>query len=459
MIKNVFFIIMCLFFLTACELFTGGNSNTSSNNNYNYDGRLFNAVQFSSSGKQSYVDVHASLIVETDLLQVYLKSGQSMSETDINYLVDNFENYYPTITNIYGTHTDVDRNGKIILLLFDINENIYSSNGYVAGYFNPDDLSESTLSKPSNNAEILYVECQNPDGREDHIGKIFVTLIHEFQHLINFNMNFVKKNRESDLWLNEALSESTEIVMLEAMSSNRLDIYNGVYGQRFPESIMKGNYFYTWNNDNYAIADYATASLFMYWLYLNAGGKEGNGETIISNIAKASLANRGTYKAVIEALGKTPINSLNTTSAWEDVLFAWLEANENREAGYPGGEDKYPHLDRRYELKLDSKIYYGANTNVALNPGDAVLTKERLSTENSTLGKRVISSNELHITLNKDTQIGGSKISVTLPYTETPASAQISMQRSVSVRPYVENRIIPITQGTLGTNNLETLPE
>ncbi|WP_256097161.1 hypothetical protein [Brachyspira hampsonii] len=41
---------------------------------------------------------------------------------------------------------------------------------------------------------------------------VFGVMMHELQHLINYNMNAINGNREMDVWLDEALSESTSYI-------------------------------------------------------------------------------------------------------------------------------------------------------------------------------------------------------------------------------------------------------
>ena len=219
------------FFIILTSLIFACKSPVKENDNLISCDRYFHTNQFYVGG-QTYVP--ANKIKETEHLEIYIKVDQHMSEYDINYIATNFENHYDNLTNIYGPHTDMDNNDKIIIVLYDINENYSPGQSYTAGYFNPNDLLNNLI---SNKGEILYVECQVAN----YIENIFATAVHEFQHLINYNMT----NNKTEVWLNEALSCSAEIYLFKALQSYRQDSYN----KYSHVTIKKGNNFYYWKND------------------------------------------------------------------------------------------------------------------------------------------------------------------------------------------------------------------
>lgn len=231
-------------------------------------------------------------------------------------------------------------------------------------------------------------------------------------------MNRLQTGADSDLWLNEALSESSAIVVSEGhLPGHRMDGYN----VSWRNSIMKGNYFYHWNNDDSVLADYSTAALFMYWLYLNGGG-----EVILENIAQSNV--RGDYRSVVEAAGKTT-GTLFSLNSWEGILLEWLEANENYTTGYPDGKyirTGYDENDESGPIELESKIYSGDSTSVDLFPGDAVLSTNITTGDDPNTVRSNFNSGEIHITLNKNTNVSGSSIRVQVPAATAPSTARMS---------------------------------
>ena len=97
---------------------------------------------------------------------------------------------YQTLTQSFGAPPDIDRNGKIILLLLNIRDANHIDQ-YTAGFFNPADQSLGVLRNPgfrrfpirSNEADMLYVDTQplNPNSETAHN-----VVAHELLHLIHW---------------------------------------------------------------------------------------------------------------------------------------------------------------------------------------------------------------------------------------------------------------------------------
>ncbi len=231
--------------------------------------------------------------------------------------------------------------------------------------------------------------------------------------------------------------------MLEAMSGSRLGIYNST-SYPYHNSIVNGNYFYTWNTDEYVLADYSTVSLFMYWLYLNNGGNE-----IYKKIATGT--NRGSYQAVLDAL--------NDSRSWERLMFDWLKANQNISSGYNGGTYAYWNGGKKVEkaLELTSTVYSGSRKSVDLFPGDAVLTNNVTSGSNEKLGR--INEDGLHITLNKDTpRDSENSVPIGVTLQSSPVLAR-SIQSNAPTMPEIDYRIIPYEQKPLKLENQKVINE
>ncbi len=395
--------------------------------------RTFNALQFSEDAEQSYISVTANLTRVSEYLAIYSGTSATMSEDDIDYLVSNFDSMYTKLIDIYGTHTDVDNNNKVILLLY--NMNINPSGSYVAGYFYPGDL-YSQYSE-GNRAEILYVES----NVSDNMYNIFTTLIHEFQHLINTSIT-LSTRKQSDLWLNEALSESTEIIYAKAMSANRLNVYNG-YSHEY---ITNGNNFYYWpNSGEDVLSNYSTASLFMYWLYLYGG------EQIIEDIARSQYGN---YRAVEEAVKISTSSYLRSFASWEEIVFAWYEANENYSVGY---KNAIVSQNVGNSFTLTSKINKNYGGSALLNVGSVILTESEVDTRDSNILKDSFTKGgkTVHLTMNNQKSVTErATISVSIPASQAP-SARSALQDFVPVYDDGGYNIIHIPQSYFDIEALE----
>ena len=255
-------------------------------------------VRYSSSGSK-FDKAILSLIAKTDNLQIYVEDGYNYNRDNIIYVATKFENNYKEMTNIYGPHTDMDKNGKIKLFFIDINKN--NSGGVVAtGYFLPIDL----IYGKANNGEILYMDVNLLNSSPKEIAG---TVLHEFQHLINFNVNDIQKKISMSLWLNESLSESTSILFDSSVAQTRINEFNKV------------NYycFYTWYlpspYSDYFI-NYPSASVFMNWLYI----KNGRNSDIFKRIASSSQ--HQDYNKVLYAA---------SGNSWENLLKDWINGVRN----------------------------------------------------------------------------------------------------------------------------------
>ena len=247
------------------------------------------------NGSQYAEKIKIFKVEETANLIIYAESGYSINYNYVIYVAKKFEDNYSKMINIYGNHTDVDKNGKIIILFQKINANI-SGNSIVMGYFLPNDLIYGDF----NNAEILYMDINLLNASPQLIAG---TVLHEFQHLINFNVNYIQKGKDMSLWLNESLSESTSILFDSYMTRNRIDEFNNI------------NYycFYTWDLPFYPnmFVNYPSASVFMNWLYQ----KNNRNESVFRNIAHSSESED--YKKVLGAAGYG--------NNWEGLLINWID--------------------------------------------------------------------------------------------------------------------------------------
>ena len=247
------------------------------------------------NGSQYAEKIKIFKVEETANLIIYAESGYSINYNYVIYVAKKFEDNYSKMINIYGNHTDVDKNGKIIILFQKINANI-NGNSIVMGYFLPNDLIYGDF----NNAEILYMDINLLNKNPQLIAG---TVLHEFQHLINFNVNYIQKGKDMSLWLNESLSESTSILFDSYMTRNRIEEFNNI------------NYycFYTWDLPFYPnmFVNYPSASVFMNWLYQ----KNNRNESVFRNIAHSSESED--YKKVLGAAGYG--------NDWEGLLINWID--------------------------------------------------------------------------------------------------------------------------------------
>ncbi|HEY2030879.1 MAG TPA: hypothetical protein VGH20_16900 [Myxococcales bacterium] len=132
-------------------------------------------------------------------------------------------NVWPADTQAFGAPTDVDGNGRIIVLLTH-ELGAHLNGGWLIGYFGNADLtnarddSSGCGGNGSNHGEIVYLNdvlngAANGWSATDLSSSIYPeTLAHEIQHLLNLAHRCVEKSCDgpAPTWLNEGLSKVAE---------------------------------------------------------------------------------------------------------------------------------------------------------------------------------------------------------------------------------------------------------
>ena len=331
-------------------------------------------------------------VAEYDKLIVYVMAGSGYKPESVDYIAKVFNDNYDEEVRIYGEHTDVDKNGKIIILLFEINASY--SGAITTGYFYGDDL----LDGKNNNAEILYMDIKKVNGDPEYMAG---TIQHEFQHLINYNVNYIQNNREMSTWLNEALSESTSLLFSPTIADSRINEFN---------EVTYGYYcFYTWNLPlENVFANYPSVSVFMNWLYQ----KNAKNSSVFQNIAKYSSLDD--YNRVLNN-----VKGVTGASTWDDLLLKWIEGIKNNEVA-----------------GANLQLQKGGDT-VLLYPGAAVAYAGNIQASGNLVTKYF--ADGVQIALNKDTYVGYAPTSININIPKESSIQTSKMYKTVSKddKPYI----------------------
>lgn len=131
---------------------------------------------------------------------------------------------FSLITESYGDVSDLDGNGKVIILLTPVVNRLTprGADGFAAGFFFGLDLLVDA--ENGNQGEIFYLLVPDPTGQfsDPHsvseLERILPAILaHEFQHMIHFNERVLKRgaDRADAVWLSEALAHTAEDVVAE----------------------------------------------------------------------------------------------------------------------------------------------------------------------------------------------------------------------------------------------------
>ncbi|GMR12102.1 MAG: hypothetical protein BMS9Abin29_0290 [Gemmatimonadota bacterium] len=135
---------------------------------------------------------------------------------------------FPLITESYGDASDLDGNGRVIILLTPVVNRLTprGAEGFAAGFFFGVDLLVDE--DKSNRGEIFYLLVPDPTGEfsDPHsvsqLERVLPAILaHEFQHMIHFNERVLKRgaDRTDALWLSEALAHTAEDLVAERLAT------------------------------------------------------------------------------------------------------------------------------------------------------------------------------------------------------------------------------------------------
>ncbi|MGI2327562.1 cell wall-binding repeat-containing protein [Planococcus sp. YIM B11945] len=210
---------------------------------------------------------------------------------------DEFEKkIYPLITENFAKEPDVDRNGKVSILVYNIQDGFEGSGGYVAGYFYSQDLYQVA---ESNMSEVFYMDTYPTMGYSKaayNVKKSFSTLAHEFQHMVNYNENvLIEDNPEMELWLNEAMSMAAEQMYLGAPLMDRIEYYEQ------SEAIANGHSLLYWDDAGDTLSNYSLSYLFGQYLRIQSGQNEKVYKELLMNTKEDEAALKEIIQKYIKA--------------------------------------------------------------------------------------------------------------------------------------------------------------
>jgi hypothetical protein len=151
------------------------------------------------------------------------------TQAQMDSITTEFDNVtYPTDAAYFNTPTDVDLNGRVIMLFTGQINRLTppgTQGGFVGGFFFAGDFfpplgtPQAQACPGSNQAEIFYLLSPDPTGKFGNIRTASSvrqgtrgTIAHEFQHMINAGNRFLNPNADAfeATWLDEGLAHFAE---------------------------------------------------------------------------------------------------------------------------------------------------------------------------------------------------------------------------------------------------------
>lgn len=284
--------------------------------------------------------VGASYCVESKLVgsangaDFYLENTLSPSIIDFNSIISEYNTkIYPNMLNSFGPASDIDKDGKIVILTLDIKDGATPSSGFIAGFVDPVNFTADnnrSVSR-SNQMEILYmdgaelVKKRNTSLARGEPDPYLATLAHELQHLIRFQYSA----GGDPTWVDEGTSEVASDLTGYGPQVDRIKCFKGTGDSACPNEGVQGTSPFNWGG---TLQNYAYSYAFMRYLYLASGSTRTEQSNFLLNTLKGTNGNRANSAlGLMEVFkltpsytgysGSNPVLNANTSSS---NLFTYL---------------------------------------------------------------------------------------------------------------------------------------
>ena len=269
------------------------------------------AYRFVEVGSDTYTNHTFTLMVVGTYCKIFLDStpatdlqGRTFTaafttQAMMNALGAEFDSkIFNFVQNNYGRTWDKNGDGKISIFLSPaVNAGTYG----LMGFFNPEDFTDSG---DSNKRDCFYLCVYDPGffpTPEKYSQAVNSTLVHEFQHLVNFaeHTHFVAGTAEQS-WLTEGLSVESEM-RYTGSRVNLIDFYASA-----PENVSIAN----WEQQ---LANYGGEGLFARYLF------EQVGTSTIKSLVQSNLSGVANIDNRLSSRGG--FNGIFPD--WAGTLFRW----------------------------------------------------------------------------------------------------------------------------------------
>ncbi len=344
-------------------------------------------------------------------------------------LAEEFDTQYDIMVAAYGSpmedngFADPDGDGKIALICYDIHNGINSNGTYVAGYFFAGDMLSSSGSS-GNNIDALHIDSAAGMGNGNNVARSYSTLVHEFQHLINFvNAGYMAYSRDSGgavygtpTFLNEGLSESAEFLIYN--DYGRVETFNSS-STNAPVTDWEGT-----------LSSYSMVFLFMQYLrtqYKDPNSEveaERNGSALFKEIiAIRSNFSRYAYPTETEFFTEVAkIFNTDPTTLLENFFLALYLKQDSGVYGFDG-EEWADSIDPKLytnsvapDIKPGGAIFYGSHQQYSptvVNP-DSIVRFFSVTANSSVTGNVVSYDPNKALTVTFKSVDGGADIPATV---------------------------------------------
>jgi hypothetical protein len=380
----------------------------------------------------SFYIVQADLMASGAYCEVYVAKDQQNEAvlSKVQAIANEFDGIFGMVSSQFGPPSDVDGNGKILILLLKIGD-YTSGSSYTAGYFQPLHSLSGPYYPNSNQKDMIFMHSSYPSEPGDD--DFNMTLAHEFQHLVNFNQTYILGGlRQFDVWINEGLSSAAEYLYQKSKTPGTPHITGkiGYYKTDPYNDIRNGVNFVKWT-PSYAAdpySSYATVYLFFQWLRIQTD-PDLTPFNVYQTIFTSPFMD---YSAIPHAVG----TYLSLGNGWPEILQNWFKANALcASSGIHGYNNEITGLQDAWYPNTA-----GGNRNLYPGEGVYVAKSEVEGHTNDTAGnlRYMVIDSERGVIVNINGDEDGGPVPVTLAgmAQEKMAGASATGAKSLSAPPF-----------------------
>ena len=259
---------------------------TINNSSCGGNGKFWIRDLTSSTGSTYCVD--SNLVGSANGAEFYLDKNLNSSILDFSSIVSEYNNkIYPALNNAFGSPSDINKDGKVIILTTDIKDGSTANSGFVAGFVDPLNFSKDVQGSVarSNAMEILYMDGAELITKRTSALKngdpdpYLATVAHEMQHLIRFQYS---KGGDAT-WIDEGTSEVSSDLSGYGPQSDRIKCFRGDTSYSICSSNpigIQGTSPFNWGS---TLRNYAYSYAFMRYIYLASGSNSTQRNTFLQS--------------------------------------------------------------------------------------------------------------------------------------------------------------------------------
>jgi immune inhibitor A len=256
---------------------------------------------------KGYSEIDATVRYVTPHAYWYVKDGFRVDQRRLEGSAARFESHiYPTTRRIFGPESDpgIDNDPRITVLIAPISG--------VGGYFSASDSFPRIVNPYSNQRDMIYMSSTPDDPPATPNNYFESTLAHEFQHMIEWNVN-----RDRDIWLDEGFSEAASHLNGYSTGGSDFSFTNN------PDTQLNA-----WTDVGNSSAHYGASYLFSRYLMDRFGGEGVLGEVL----RQEGLG--------IEAID-TALKGKGYAPGFDGAIKDWAVANALNDKNLSGGRYSY----------------------------------------------------------------------------------------------------------------------